>query len=143
VGHGAGDAGNGLSVEPLAKVSLCEKFAAFDDLWSPKTIAHVDDFAIKLAKIDGEFVWHHHADADEVFLVVSGRIVMKYRSEDPGDDAVREVAFGAGELLRVPRGVEHLPVADPGTEVLLFERADVVNTGNVENERTRVATLLR
>jgi mannose-6-phosphate isomerase-like protein (cupin superfamily) len=128
-----------MTVQPLAKVSLAETFSAFDDLWSPKTIARVDDFAVKAVKLEGDFVWHRHDDADEVFLVVSGRIVMKYRIGDAGDDAVREVVFGAGELLRVPRGIEHLPVADPGTQVLLFERADLVNTGNVQNERTKVS----
>jgi mannose-6-phosphate isomerase-like protein (cupin superfamily) len=116
----------------LKKISLREKFASFEELWKPKTVARVDDFAIKLVKLDGEFVWHHHADADEIFFVVAGGIRMKYRSE--GQEL--EEAFGPGELLRVPRGVEHMPIALPGTELILFERADLVNTGNVENERT-------
>jgi mannose-6-phosphate isomerase-like protein (cupin superfamily) len=119
-------------MERLEKVSLHEKFASFEELWQPKTVALVDDFAIKLVKLDGEFVWHHHADADEIFFVIAGGIRMKYRSE--GQE--REEAFGPGELLRVPRGVEHMPIARPGTQVILIERADLVNTGNLENERT-------
>jgi mannose-6-phosphate isomerase-like protein (cupin superfamily) len=119
-------------MERLKKISLREKFASFEEHWKPKTVALVDDFAIKLVKLDGEFVWHHHAEADEIFFVVAGGIRMKYRS----DGQELEEAFGPGELLRVPRGVEHMPIALPGTELILFERADLVNTGNVENERT-------
>jgi mannose-6-phosphate isomerase-like protein (cupin superfamily) len=119
-------------MELLSKVSLREKFATFDDLWSPKIVATIDDFAIKLVKIDGDFVWHHHADADEVFLVIAGGITMKYRL----DGMEHAVAFGPGELLRIPRGVEHLPIAKPGTELILIERSDLRNTGEIENERT-------
>jgi mannose-6-phosphate isomerase-like protein (cupin superfamily) len=118
-------------MERLKKVSLREKFASFNELWQPKTVALVDDFAVKLVKIEGEFVWHRHADADEIFFVIAGGIRMQYRS----DGEEYEEAFGPGELLRVPRGVEHLPVALPGTELVLFERADLVNIGDVENER--------
>jgi mannose-6-phosphate isomerase-like protein (cupin superfamily) len=118
--------------EPLVKISLEEKFAAFDDMWSPKLLALVDDFAIKAVKIDGEFVWHHHTEADEVFYVLKGGITMKYRL----DGGEHEVAFGPGEMLRVPRGIEHMPIALPGTELILFERADLVNTGNLHNDRT-------
>jgi mannose-6-phosphate isomerase-like protein (cupin superfamily) len=85
-------------VDRLSKISLREKFAAFGDLWSPKTVAEVDDFAVKLVKIDGEFMWHHHAEADEVFLVITGGIRMKYRL-DVGED---EVLFGPGEMLPAP-----------------------------------------
>ncbi len=121
-------------MDRLSKISLREKFAAFSDLWSPKTVAEVDDYAVKLVKIDGEFVWHHHAEADEIFLVIAGGIRMKYRLDTRED----EVSFGPGEMLRVPRGVEHMPIAEPGTEVVLFERADLVNTGNAEGGRTAV-----
>jgi mannose-6-phosphate isomerase-like protein (cupin superfamily) len=124
--------GGSLMSEQLTKVSLREKFDSFSETWSPKVVALVDEFAIKVVKIDGDFVWHRHEAADEVFFVISGGITMKYRL----DGAEREVAFGPGELLRVPRGVEHMPVALPGTEIVLFERADLVNTGNVRNERT-------
>lgn len=124
--------------DQLAKVSLREKFDSFSETWSPKLVALVDEFAIKIVKIEGEFVWHHHDDADEVFYVVSGGIAMKYRL----DGADHEVEFGPGELLLVPRGVEHLPVAQPGTEVVLFERADLVNTGNLRNDRTAEAVII-
>ena len=119
-------------IEALSKISLKEKFASFDDLWNPKLLALVDDFAIKIVKIEGEFVWHHHAEADEVFFVIDGGITMKYRL----DDGEHEVTFGPGELLRVPHGMEHMPVAQPGTELVLFERADLVNTGNIHSDRT-------
>lgn len=121
-------------MDRLSKISLRDKFAQISALWSPKTVAFVDDFAIKLVKIDGPFVWHHHAEADEVFMVVTGRIRMHYRL----DGGEHEISFGPGELLRIPRGVEHLPIAEPGTEVVLFERADVVNTGNLTNDRTAI-----
>ena len=121
--------------EELSKVSLREKFDSFSETWSPKVVALVDEFAVKIAKIEGEFVWHRHDDADEIFFVFKGGITMKYRL----DGAERKVEFGPGELLRVPRGVEHMPVAMPGTELVLFERADVVNTGDIRNERTTEA----
>ena len=121
--------------EQLSKVSLREKFDSFSETWSPKVVALVDEFAVKIVKIEGEFVWHRHDDADEVFFVIAGGITMKYRL----DGAEREVAFGPGELLLVPRGVEHMPAALPGTEIVLFERADLVNTGDVRNERTAEA----
>jgi mannose-6-phosphate isomerase-like protein (cupin superfamily) len=129
------DRTKGTMVELLSKISLRDKFAAFDDLWSPKIVALVDDFAIKLVKIDGAFVWHQHADADEIFFVIAGGITLKYRV----DGAEHEVSFGPGELLRVPRGVEHLPIALPGTEMMLIERSDLRNTGDAENERTAAA----
>jgi len=122
-------------VEPLSRISLREKFDSFDERWEPKILARVDEFAVKAVKLEGEFVWHHHAEADEIFFVIAGGIRMKYRL----DGREHEVSFGPGELLRVPRGIEHLPIAQPGTELLLFERADLVNTGNVENERTIAA----
>ncbi len=119
-------------MEHLSKISLRDKFASFDDLWRPKIVARVDDFAVKLVKIEGEFVWHRHDDNDEVFFVVTGGIRMKYRFGDRED----EVSFGPGEMLRVPKGIEHLPIALPGTELMLLERGDLVNTGNVESDRT-------
>ena len=115
----------------LRKVSLQEKFSAFDDMWSPKTLATVNDYAIKAVKIDGEFVWHQHADDDEIFLVLAGGITMYYRL----NGIEEQVDFGPGELLRIPRGVEHKPIAKPGTEMLLFERADLLNTGNIRSDR--------
>ncbi|HEY0613888.1 MAG TPA: cupin domain-containing protein [Candidatus Elarobacter sp.] len=108
------------------KISLSETFAAFEDRWSPKTLAAVGAFAVKAVKIDGPFVWHAHADDDELFYVLRGGITMEYRI---GGEQ-RAVRFGPGEMLLRPRGVEHRPVADAGTEILLFEREDLVNTGD-------------
>jgi mannose-6-phosphate isomerase-like protein (cupin superfamily) len=112
------------------KVNLAEAFAAFDDTWSPRVAADVDEFQVKLVKLEGEFVWHHHDDADELFLVIAGRLTLRFRDRD-------EVVLEAGELYVVPRGTEHLPVAEPGCQVLLLERADVVNTGSAGGDRTR------
>jgi mannose-6-phosphate isomerase-like protein (cupin superfamily) len=114
------------------KVNLAAAFASFDETWSPRVAAEIDDFAVKLVKLEGEFVWHHHDDADELFLVVEGRLVLRFRDRD-------DVELGAGELYVVPRGVEHLPVAEPGCQVLLLERAEVVNTGSAGGDRTAAA----
>jgi mannose-6-phosphate isomerase-like protein (cupin superfamily) len=111
------------------KVSLAEKFASFDDLWSPKVAAELNGQQVKLAKLHGEFVWHQHEDEDELFLVVSGRLRIELRD--------RVVELGAGEFLVVPRGVEHKPVAEELCEVVLFEPASTLNTGNVREQRTR------
>ena len=113
----------------MDKVSLAGKFASFDDLWSPKVIAELNGQQVKLAKLHGAFVWHHHDDEDELFLVVRGRLRIEFRD--------RVVELEDGELLVVPRGVEHRPVAEEPCEVVLFEPASTLNTGNVRNERTR------
>jgi mannose-6-phosphate isomerase-like protein (cupin superfamily) len=118
----------------LEKVSLEEKFGSFDDLWRPRIAGGVNDVDVKLAKLKGEFVWHHHPREDELFLVVRGRLTMRLR-----DGAVE---VGPGEFLIVPAGVEHLPVADEETWVLLVEPRSTLNTGNVRNART-VETLDR
>ncbi len=111
------------------KVSLSEKFAEFHDQWSPKIVGEVNGHQIKLVKFQGPFVWHHHDVEDELFLVHRGRFRMEFRD--------RVVELSAGDFLIVPHGVEHRPVADEETEVLLFEPASTLNTGNVRNERTR------
>ena len=110
------------------KVVLAEKLARIDAPWSPKIVAELNGQQVKLAKFSGPFLWHHHESEDELFLVVRGRFRMEFRD--------REVTLGAGELIVVPRGVEHRPVADEDAEVLLFEPATTLNTGNVVNERT-------
>jgi mannose-6-phosphate isomerase-like protein (cupin superfamily) len=112
----------------IAKVCLAEKFESFDECWSPKIVGEVNDSHVKLVKLAGEFVWHHHEREDELFLVLKGRLRMRLRD--------REVEVNEGELIIVPRGVEHLPVADKETHVLLFEPKSTVNTGNVQGERT-------
>ena len=110
------------------KVDLLEAFSRFDDLWSPKLVAELIGQHVRLAKVEGEFVWHHHDDEDELFLVIKGRLAIELRD--------RTVELGEGELLVVPRGVEHRPVAEEEVHLLLFEPASTLNTGNVRNERT-------
>ena len=110
-------------------VSLTEAFDSFDERWSPRLGGELNGQAVKLAKADGEFVWHRHEDADELFLVHSGRLRIEFREES---DAVLE----AGEFLIVPRGTEHRPVAEPEAEILLFEPSETRNTGDVETDET-------
>ncbi|MFI6522769.1 cupin domain-containing protein [Spirillospora sp. NPDC050679] len=112
----------------MHKTNLAEAFSSFDDTWSPKVAGAVNDMEVKLAKFDGEFVWHHHEHEDELFLVVQGRLRMRLREGD--------IVVEPGEFLIVPRGTEHCPVAEPDCQVLLLEPATTVNTGNVRDERT-------
>ena len=114
----------------MQKVSLADAFDSFDEQWSPRVAAELNGQAVKLAKVDGEFVWHHHDDADELFLVVSGALTIEFRDR-------ADVDLTEGELLVVPAGVEHRPVADEEAEILLFEPAETRNTGNVDSERTQ------
>ena len=113
----------------LEKVEIAEKFALFDEPWSPKIVAELNDAYVKVVKLEGEFVWHHHDDEDELFWVVSGRMRMELRDGD--------VTLQPGELIIVPRGVEHRPVAETDdTHVVLIEPKTTLNTGNVRDERT-------
>jgi mannose-6-phosphate isomerase-like protein (cupin superfamily) len=112
----------------VEKVNLAEKLALFDEPWQPKIVAELNDTYVKVVKLEGEFVWHHHDDEDELFLVVSGRLRMELRDGD--------IVLEPGELLVVPKGVEHRPVAESETHVVLVEPKTVLNTGNVRNERT-------
>jgi mannose-6-phosphate isomerase-like protein (cupin superfamily) len=113
----------------IEKVNLSEKFALFAEHWSPKIAGEVNDSYVKLVKFSGAFVWHKHADEDELFLVVRGEITIKLRDGD--------VRLGEGEFVVIPRGVEHKPVAEAEAHVLLFEPKSVLNTGDVVEERTR------
>lgn len=109
-------------------VSLADKLSLFSETWKPKIVGELNGQQVKVAKLRGEFVWHHHEQEDELFLVVKGRLRMKLRD--------REVAIGEGEFFIVPRGVEHCPVADEECHVVLLEPASTLNTGNLRNERT-------
>ena len=120
-----GGGGDSLSVD---KVNIEEKLALFDERWRPKIVGELNGQYVKLVKFIGEFVWHHHDDEDELFLVVKGRFRMEFRD--------RSVWIEEGEFIVVPRGVEHRPVAEEEAHVLLFEPASTLNTGNVRNERT-------
>src|SRR5262245_47269301 len=113
----------------MEKVNLAEKLALFSEHWSPKIVGELNGQQVKLAKFQGEFLWHKHDQEDELFLVVKGRFRMEFRD--------RQVWLEEGEFLIVPRGVEHRPVAEQEAQVLLFEPATTLNTGNVRNERTR------
>jgi mannose-6-phosphate isomerase-like protein (cupin superfamily) len=112
----------------MDKVNLAEKLTRFDDHWHPRIIAELNGQHVKLVKFAGPFVWHHHEDEDELFLVVAGRFRMEFRD--------RDVWLEAGEFVVVPRGVEHRPVADEEVHVLLFEPAGTVNTGTTGGEMT-------
>ena len=113
----------------IQKINLEDKFASFSEQWSPKVIAEVNDSAVKLAKLEGAFEWHHHELEDELFLVVKGRLVIQLRGQD-------DLVLEAGECVVIPRGVEHLPVAEREAHVLFFEPNTTLNTGNLESERT-------
>ena len=117
----------GMGQTPVV-VNLAEKFALFSERWQPKVVGELNGQHVKLVKLLGEFVWHHHADEDELFLVVRGRLRMQFRGG--------EVVVGPGEFIVVPRGIEHRPVADEEVHVVLFEPATTLNTGNVTCERT-------
>ena len=112
----------------IEKVNLAEKFARFQEYWSPKIAGEINDSHIKLVKFKGEFVWHHHEHEDELFLVVKGRLLIKLRDGD--------IWLDEGEFVVIPKGVEHLPVAEEEAHVLLLEPKTTLNTGNVQNERT-------
>jgi mannose-6-phosphate isomerase-like protein (cupin superfamily) len=112
----------------MEKVNLANKFDLFQEYWSPKIAGELNDSYLKLAKLKGEFVWHHHEAEDELFLVVKGRLVIKLRD--------RDISLDEGEFVIIPRGVDHCPVAEEEVHVLLLEPKSTVNTGNVENERT-------
>lgn len=112
----------------MEKVSLAEKFDLFRDYWSPKIAGEINDSYVKLVKLKGEFVWHHHENEDEMFLVVKGALLIKLRD--------RDVWLNEGEFFIVPKGVEHLPVAPEEAHVLLLEPKSTLNTGNTRGEMT-------
>jgi mannose-6-phosphate isomerase-like protein (cupin superfamily) len=116
--------------ERMEVVNLKDKLSKVREHWSPKIVGELNDSYVKVVKFTGEFVWHHHENEDELFLVIKGKLRMKFRD--------REVAVAPGEFIIVPKGVEHLPVADEEVEVVLLEPKTTLNTGNVRNERTRV-----
>lgn len=113
----------------MEKVNLKEKFSLFQDYWNPRIAGELNDQYIKLAKLSGEFVWHLHENEDEMFLVVSGRLLIRFRD--------KEIPLAEGEFLIIPRGVEHQPVALEETHVILFEPRSTLNTGNTRSEYTR------
>ena len=116
----------------MDKVNLAQKFSLFSDYYSPKIAGELNDSYVKLAKLKGEFIWHHHDHEDELFLVVRGTLRMMLLE----NGREREVRVGEGEFIVVPRGVEHKPIADEEVHLVLLEPKSTLNTGNVRNERT-------
>lgn len=118
-----------FSTMNIEKVNLEQKFSGINDHWNPRIAGELNGQQVKLVKFQGEFMWHHHDEEDELFLVVKGMMRMELRDQ--------VILVGAGEFIIIPRGVEHRPCGDGEVEVLLFEPASTLNTGNVVNERTR------
>ena len=115
----------------MDKVNLAEKFALIKERWTPKIAGELNGSYVKLAKLKGEFIWHHHEHEDEMFMVVKGKLLIRFRD--------RDISLEEGEFLIIPKGVEHLPVADEETQIILIEPASTLNTGNVRDEHTKAA----
>ncbi len=112
----------------MQKVNINQKLSQFAEYWSPRVVGELNGQHVKLAKLKGEFTWHQHDDQDEMFLVIRGALTLRFRD--------RDVRLNEGEFLVIPRGVEHLPLAQDEVHVMLFEPAGTLNTGNVRNEFT-------
>jgi mannose-6-phosphate isomerase-like protein (cupin superfamily) len=112
----------------MEKVNLNQKFNLIQDYWSPKIAGEINDSHVKLVKLKGEFVWHHHETEDELFLVVKGKLLIKLRD--------RDIWLQEGEFVIIPKGIDHLPIADEEAHVILLEPKTTLNTGNTQNERT-------
>jgi mannose-6-phosphate isomerase-like protein (cupin superfamily) len=115
----------------MQKINLADKLSLFNVHWSPKIVAELNGQAVKLVKFQGEFIWHHHEHEDELFMVIKGRFRMDFRDQ--------HIWLEAGEMLVVPRGVEHRPYAEQEVEVLLFEPITTLNTGNIDDDAKTVA----
>lgn len=113
----------------MSKINIKDKLQTFSDYWNPRIVGELNGQLVKLVKFKGEFVWHHHENEDELFLVIEGRFEMHYRD--------KVVMLNKGEFIIVPKGVEHKPMAKEEVSVLLFEPKDTVNTGNIVNELTK------
>ncbi len=114
-------------------VNLAQKFATFQDHFSPKIVGELNNFQVKLVKVQGEFMWHHHDAEDEMFMVMKGLLHMKLRDADGTE---RDEAVRPGEFIIIPHGTEHMPYTLEETHIILFEPASTLNTGNLQNERT-------
>ncbi|AZV52050.1 MULTISPECIES: cupin domain-containing protein [Bacillus] len=112
----------------ISKINIQEKFLQINDYWNPRISGELNDSYIKMVKIKGEFIWHHHDDEDEMFFVCKGNLVIRFRD--------REIALNEGEFLVIPKGIEHQPIAEEEVHLLLIEPKTTLNTGNVVNERT-------
>jgi mannose-6-phosphate isomerase-like protein (cupin superfamily) len=110
------------------KINIYEKLNLFDEYWSPKIIGEVNESYVKVAKLKGEFLWHVHENEDEMFYVLKGLLIIRFRDND--------VTLNEGEFLIIPKGIEHMPVAEEEVSVMLIEAKTTLNTGDVRNERT-------
>ncbi len=119
----------------MNKINLSQEFSLFQEYWSPKIAGEINDMHLKLVKVKGEFVWHHHDNEDELFLIVKGRLQIKFRD--------REVWLDEGEFIIIPKGVEHCPVAPEDVQIILLEPKTTVNTGNIQNELTATEQWIR
>ncbi|MEK9619856.1 MAG: cupin domain-containing protein [Flavobacteriales bacterium] len=113
----------------MKKINISQKLAQFNDHWNPRIIGELNKQHVKLAKIKGEFIWHKHDDEDEMFLVLKGTLKIEFRD--------RTETIQENEIIIVPKGVEHKPIAEEEVSIMLFEPATTINTGALENERTR------
>jgi len=112
----------------MEKINMQEKLSLFNEYWSPKIIGELNESYVKLAKLKGNFIWHTHDNEDEMFYVLKGTLTIKFREKD--------VQINEGECIIIPKGVEHMPVAEEEVHVMLLESKTTLNTGNVVNERT-------
>ncbi len=112
----------------MEKINIAEKLELFHEYWSPRILGEVNDSYVKLAKFKGDFVWHTHENEDEMFIVVKGKLTIKFRDKD--------VQLHEGECIVIPKGIEHMPVAEQEAHVMLIEAKTTLNTGNVVNEKT-------
>ncbi|MBB1363762.1 MULTISPECIES: cupin domain-containing protein [unclassified Shewanella] len=113
---------------PTKVINFNDKFSLFDQHWSPRVIAEMNDYQFKLVKVEGEFVWHEHADTDEVFIVMEGTLQIAFRDQD--------ITLQAGEMFVIPKGVEHKPMAKKECKIMIIEPRGVVNTGEIDSDRT-------
>jgi mannose-6-phosphate isomerase-like protein (cupin superfamily) len=113
----------------IKKINISQKLSQFKDHWNPRIIGELNQQHVKLAKIKGEFIWHKHEDEDEMFLVLKGTLKIEFRD--------RTETIQENEIIIVPKGVEHKPIAEEEVSIMLFEPATTINTGALENERTR------
>lgn len=112
----------------MDKVNLIQKLSLFNEQWSPKIVGELNESYVKVAKLKGEFVWHHHEEEDEMFFVIKGKLIIRFKD--------RDIKIEEGEFLIIPKGVEHLPVAEEEVCVMLIEPKSTLNTGNIKDKRT-------
>lgn len=113
----------------MPKINIKEKFTLFQEYWTPKILGEINNFYVKIFKAKGEFIWHHHENDDEFFLVIQGELIIKIRNQE-------DVVLKEGEFYIVPKGIEHCPFANEETHVLLLEPKEVINTGEMQDSKT-------